>query len=380
MQRDPLTRVSSLGRAETINYLSKLGIEHESCDGGQSCHCDFEELQALLLSFCYCVPNFSLLYEVADGFQESFDLVQVLVDSNDGRFTMDAAQQLVEQENRSASIVSVSRCVGVQKALESRLDSDTLIAVTETTCDEDAQLTKDMSPGNVFDASGSSVDEVTLHQVTYNATSSVFTQEDRSGVQVIAPPLPFGVNDYTVKLTRVQTTGQSDLNSLGPARQQYTWKDTVLVTSAVHRYAAALDCMFDRLYWGWEGHWDQSLENAVLQLLVAVDDDLVGMVRSWVNMMSSAGSMMRDGASDMQRLLDSVISDVQKAMNEHSTYAVGRLHQTLVQFVDAKDSMSMMMRIPEGFTHAINDFMQAKLEASAQVEMQRDLNSLVSIT
>lgn len=394
MQSDPLAKVLSLDRAGTIEYLSKLGIEHENCTGRTGCRCDSEVLQGLLLSYCYCVPNFSLLYEVADGFQESFDLVQILVDSGDGRLTNDTVQQLMEQENphrafSNVAAINVSRHSGVLRALDEPVDSQTLIAVTENSAGEDAQISENIA-SNTVEPSGASVTEVSFHQVSFDATASIFVQRDTAGIQVIAPPLLFGVNECTVKVERTLTdpapcdnTGLSlPTDTIGetayPIRQRYVWQDTVMVTSAVHRYATALDCMFDRLYWGWEGNWDQNLEGAILQLLVAVDDDLVGLVRSWVSVMGGSGAeSQRNGASDMQHLLDSVILDVQNAMNVHSTYAVGRLHQTLVQFVDAKDSMSMIMRIPEGFTHAINDFIQAKLEASAQVEMQRDLNALV---
>ena len=57
-----------------------------------------------------------------------------------------------------------------------------------------------------------------------------------------------------------------------------------------------------------------------------------------------------DGQSDMQRLLDSVQSDLTAALTTRSTYAVGRLHQTLLQVLEMPSSM---MNIPRSVIDAI---------------------------
>lgn len=57
-----------------------------------------------------------------------------------------------------------------------------------------------------------------------------------------------------------------------------------------------------------------------------------------------------DGQSDMQRLLNSVQSDLAAALTTRSTYAVGRLHQTLLQVLEMPSSM---MNIPRSVIDAI---------------------------
>ena len=59
-----------------------------------------------------------------------------------------------------------------------------------------------------------------------------------------------------------------------------------------------------------------------------------------------------DGPSDMHRLLDSVRSDLAAALTTRSCYAVGRLHQTLLQVLEMH-TMASMMNIPRSFIDAI---------------------------
>ena len=60
--------------------------------------------------------------------------------------------------------------------------------------------------------------------------------------------------------------------------------------SPTYSYVTNLDEVFDLLYWGWEGLWTNELENSLVELLVAVSDDLVEMVRKWNSLLSLTGS------------------------------------------------------------------------------------------
>ena len=60
--------------------------------------------------------------------------------------------------------------------------------------------------------------------------------------------------------------------------------------SPTYSYVTNLDEVLDLLYWGWEGSWTNELENSLVELLVAVSDDLVEMVRKWNSLLSLTGS------------------------------------------------------------------------------------------
>jgi hypothetical protein len=123
--------------------------------------------------------------------------------------------------------------------------------------------------------------------------------------------------------------------------------------------------------------WNNDLENALLELLIAIDDDLVSVVRSLRSMLQSFGD--NNGTKDMEQMLNIVTGDVQKALCDHSAYAVGRLHQTLVQFMEVgKGPMSAMVNIPEAFTRAMTNFINAKLLLHPRETMEHCLNNLVS--
>jgi hypothetical protein len=152
-----------------------------------------------------------------------------------------------------------------------------------------------------------------------------------------------------------------------------------MVTSATYRYVAALDAFYDQMYWGWEGNWTEELEIALLELVVAVDEDLTVIVHSMTSMMSAMQGAASSSVTEMKHLLDSVVSDVRNALTNHSTYAVGRLQQTRVQFGEMQGSMGAFMRIPPSFTRAINAFILAKLAASMHNEMKQTFAALVRL-
>lgn len=62
------------------------------------------------------------------------------------------------------------------------------------------------------------------------------------------------------------------------------------------RYAAKVSALFDELYWSWSpGKYSEELENSMLELLVAANEDLMPLF----SQMSSMSSMM-DGGDVME--------------------------------------------------------------------------------
>jgi response regulator of citrate/malate metabolism len=56
---------------------------------------------------------------------------------------------------------------------------------------------------------------------------------------------------------------------------------------------------------------------------------------------------------------------------------VGRLHQTLLQFVEMQETMWAIVRVPQTSITAIESFVAAKLAASMDAGMQTALLNLV---
>ena len=412
MESNILDRVLTLNQSEIFYYLNKLNIELESTEDDGDI--DIAELQGILFSFCSSVPNFDMIFEISESFNESFEMVNVLLESTSGRFTMDQVYQLLElqaEENKTTVIsIQVSRHRGVIQAPRYEIDVKSMLVVAEEAGDGTGAAERSSRESSVNE-SGSCVRSMTLTQLSCTGTNNVVSETPAMrGIHTIVPALPFGVNEITVELVRTNSTSTTNDTSgtNGAAAdttstlESYTWKGKVFATSATYRYTAALDRMLDRLYWGWEGEnqqqqqqqvqkgtggataWTEALEHALLELLIAVDDDLVALVRSWTGMFSSSSSNsgvnpLSEGAQDMQHMLETVTLDVQNALNGRSPYAVGRLHQTLVQFIEMKSSMPMMMsNIPEMFVNAINNFISAKLAASVAPKMRQDLAAMVS--
>jgi hypothetical protein len=58
--------------------------------------------------------------------------------------------------------------------------------------------------------------------------------------------------------------------------------------------------MLSILLRGWDGGWDHALEAACLELLVAVDDDLVGMLQTMRTMLRAMSPSAEADLADMQ--------------------------------------------------------------------------------
>ncbi|GAB5372171.1 hypothetical protein AAMO2058_001642500, partial [Amorphochlora amoebiformis] len=93
-------------------------------------------------------------------------------------------------------------------------------------------------------------------------------------------------------------------------------------TSAVFEFATAIDHLYDQLFWSWEGEWHAEVETGLVNLVIAVEDNLKGFMESMKQMLKSFGQ-----GADLEQLLTSIQENMGDAMSDHSNRAVGRLHQ-----------------------------------------------------
>jgi hypothetical protein len=129
-----------------------------------------------------------------------------------------------------------------------------------------------------------------------------------------------------------------------------------------------VDIVYDELIWSYHhygGEYNNELEYSLLQLLIEVNEDLIQTVSSWEPMMKMIGS-----DDDTSKMINVLTSDIQKALETKSTFAIGRLHQSLMQFIENDDNgdgygMSMsIMRLKNTTKDTIKNYIVKKINAS----------------
>lgn len=281
--------------------------------------------------------------EISFAYFITYETVSTLVDSNDGMFDTTISQQLSE--------------ISVIPHLQ------TVCASLDTI--NDIFLIN----GSVTDESVVSLPSVSNNNMTYHVDNCKFFEPwsktwKTNHCTIYDMKFGFYKFDATVTISLDNNT-TSTRNVFG----------SFLCTSAVYTYTYCLDESLDRLYWGWEGNWTPELESSLLELLVSVGDDLVVLVRSWKSLMALTTGGHGD---DLEQMLDIVRSDIQSALCEHSTLAVGRLHQTLTQFTEMGSGLGGFANIPREFQSAIHSFILAKLKASPAEPIVKTLFELDS--
>ena len=58
----------------------------------------------------------------------------------------------------------------------------------------------------------------------------------------------------------------------------------------MYAYVSYLDEALDLIHWGWVGGWTEELESALVELLVAVNDEFVEFIRGLNSLISMMGS------------------------------------------------------------------------------------------
>jgi hypothetical protein len=124
----------------------------------------------------------------------------------------------------------------------------------------------------------------------------------------------------------------------------------LLVTSASFDLALALDSFFDALFWKWEDGWlDDELEVCLCELLVSVDEDLSRFQSGFAAFSARMGS-----DDEIQALVTLAQRELRGALRDRDGGSIGRLHQTLFQFLDMGELCRMLL--PSQFVSAIQRF------------------------
>lgn len=146
--------------------------------------------------------------------------------------------------------------------------------------------------------------------------------------------------------------------------------------STAYSYAQCYDNFFDvYIYgWGYGGIWTEELESSLLELLIGVNEDLEAAIKSWQPMMAMLGG----AAKETNQMLEIIKTDVSLALNCQSTYAIGRLHQTLSQLLESGTEIEIMA-LPKPFQLAIEKFINSKIISSPVKPLRSAFLTLISI-
>ena len=179
--------------------------------------------------------------------------------------------------------------------------------------------------------------------------------------------ISYGYHDLVITIIDINTTNELTING------------TINCLSIPSIYAYMVDIVYDELIWSYHhdgGDFNSELEYSLLQLLVEVNEDLIQTVSSWAPMMKMIG-----GDDDTTKMIDVLSSDIQKALETKSIFAIGRLHQSLMQFIENDDTgdgygMSMsIMRLNNTTKETIKNYIVKKINAST-ISLQR-IRSLI---
>lgn len=321
-----LTTISALDRSEVTSCIDALGL-----DCGPLDDLDTDDLQGLLFSFVSSCDRFEEIFEVCLSFQQPFDLVQSLLESNEWKLSSALVGELFDLGSQSKDII-------IPLILSGNLPV--------------------ILPDKLY------VGRVLTIVDNYEPSTPVLSRRIRFGDPPVSathctwPGLSFGMQ-------RVEIGADTC---------------TALVSCALYEYGHALDATIDLIYWGWSGEWSSALEGSLLELLVAVDDDLVSMLHSIKSMLAM---MSPSAAQDLADMIDTVQRDVQAALCDRSAYAVGRLHEVLNQILDMAagpaSSMPGLLSVPVSFSAAVHSFIRAKLDSTPRALLLLSMERLVRI-
>eukprot|EP00471_Norrisiella_sphaerica_P009264 CAMPEP_0184498342 /NCGR_PEP_ID=MMETSP0113_2-20130426/38701_1 /TAXON_ID=91329 /ORGANISM="Norrisiella sphaerica, Strain BC52" /LENGTH=877 /DNA_ID=CAMNT_0026885803 /DNA_START=149 /DNA_END=2779 /DNA_ORIENTATION=+ len=129
-----------------------------------------------------------------------------------------------------------------------------------------------------------------------------------------------------------------------------------LCKTPVYEYASALDTLYDNLFWSWEGNWQAEIENATVQLVLAVEDNLKTFMNGMQSMLKAVGH-----SKDSSQLLTTLQENMGDALTKHDRTAVGRLHQAIYQFLEVG-----VMPWPQSFKDSVAEFERKKFKYSNQ--------------
>lgn len=331
--------LEGLLESATSKSLYEAAAYYELIDADESLvgERDVEEIKAILMSFGHYHPEIYEILEISNVFQLSYELVAVLLDSIpeysqrvDGTATsrhymlnVDILQELVEISTTHPLLQLYPLLIdegsnGIQNTSMQRVSTHTILWPSRAQCSKLENITEIGLDGKRAYHMINTGEEAGVKQLTlYSSTSRMHQQ-------------------------------------------------LLLVCSPTYSYCIAFDRLLDLLTWG-RFQWSEGLEASILRLLVSVHEDLTPLIAKMEVMFKA---MMPDVAEDLHKVITCAIKDVQLACNEtHSQYAVGRLHQSLEQFLELQSQgLSMIFSIPTTMTAAIKEFIVQKITATASQE------------
>jgi len=159
-----------------------------------------------------------------------------------------------------------------------------------------------------------------------------------------------------------------------------------MVTSQLGDFAEALDHFYDAIEWMWDGEWTDALEEAVVGLLVALDDHFETLDAQLK--CSMMGDTMRSSIESPKKRLEKHLATL---METHDILACGRAEACVRSFLIAQsllETFGPMMGIGGGqagvqdtaFYEAIRAFEYARLMASSpakQAEVKSHIRRLI---
>lgn len=307
---------------------------------------DIEELQAIFYSFIESQQYFEHIYEISCQFNESYELINMILESNLYKLTPFLYDQLLES---STSVVA-----GIGKGYGEIIpclfkDNHIIIPINITKIGDILILFDDSTEENI-----------TLGDDIYVVCDKII-----KGYRIISYGLRFGYHEL-----------EFHTNILSNKSRNYLITNSILFTSSpVYTYCLALDSCLDYLTWGWTGNWTNELEIAILELLISVNDDLVTIL---LNMRSMFSGIFSTGVDDLEEMLKIIQEDLRLVLTTKSNYSLGRLHQTFLQFLEMNNSITgAFMKIPQQFIQAIEAFYLAKISASPLENLFNEILTLV---
>ena len=179
--------------------------------------------------------------------------------------------------------------------------------------------------------------------------------EDAAGHRIAFAALP--VRDFGVVHAR-PLSFPPVTKSLAPSTNGAAVPVTrIFLQTPLFNYVAAAGALLDELCWGCGCAFSADLENALIQMVIAVGEDLEAAVQRTRPMLS----LVAGAAQESDHMLFQMKKDVAAALeNDHRSLAVGRLHQFLDQLLGNGCDMAMLMSLPPSFKEAAAAFFAAK--------------------
>lgn len=269
--------LSSLGESDIYSLLRKFGLEHVMEEES-----DLDELRDMLCAFISSfdgpsVYSFHLLYEILAVFPLlEFEIVQSLVESNDGKLSSDMIAEFIDMS--SSMIESLS-------PVERDMNSNVLImSVSQLLNDHDAPLTIDRKAVPIVVNNECSPQ---VMGIAMNSSCGLNFLFSMNGITHTTRKryLDWGVNH--LHLCYRQERGHGDTHDSCLDNNLEIVSKQVYITSDIFNYCHGLEMVFDLFHYGWcsvkgpvdDSTWTPALEEAMLHLLIAVDDDLVMLVK-----------------------------------------------------------------------------------------------------